>query len=92
MALGASALGRIAAETNRVAPAACPKGQRDLPRRAALGLLVAAAAGKPAYSRLGQAGLRAWRVLGVPVLPLGEGWSDRPAAAAGRGRIDWTEG
>ena len=44
---------------------------------------------KMAYCRLGQPGWCAWRLMLVTVLQFGEELSDRQAADAVRGRIDW---
>ncbi len=54
-----------------------------------LGAIFAEADWKMLYSRLGQSGYAAWRLMLVTVMQFGEGLSDRQAADAVRGRIDW---
>src|ERR1041384_2176203 len=89
MSMGASEMGTIPEETKRVAQAAFPKGNRYMQMRDELGVLFEEADWKHAYSRLGQPGLSAWRLMLVTVMQFAEGLSDRQAADAVRGRIDW---
>jgi transposase len=89
MSLGPSEVGAIPEETKRIAQAAFPKGSQYMHMRDELGGLFEAADWKMVYSRLGQPGWSAWRLMLVTVMQFGEGLSDRQAADAVRGRIDW---
>lgn len=89
MSLGPTEMGSIPEETKRIAQAAFPKGNVSIQMRDELGGLFEAADWKKAYSRLGQPGWSAWRLMLVTVMQFSEGLSDRQAADAVRGRIDW---
>ena len=43
------------------------------------------------YARVGQKGYPAWRLVLITLMQFNEGLSDREAADAGRGRIDWMD-
>ncbi len=89
MSLGPCEVGSIPEETRRIAQAAFPKGNPYMRMRDELGVLFEKADWQMAYSRLGQPGESAWRLMLVTVMQFAEGLSDRQAAEAVRGRIDW---
>src|SRR3954452_4623022 len=76
-------------ETVRVARAAFPKGNPYLRLRDELGTVFGDADFADLYPRRGQPALPPWRLALVTVLQFREGLSDRRAADAVRGRIDW---
>jgi transposase len=89
MSMKPEPMGPIPAETERVARAVFPKGNRAMQMRDRLGVIyddtgfvdVFAARGRPAETP--------WRLAVVTVLQFAEGLSDRQAADAVRARIDW---
>jgi transposase len=89
MSLGPTEMGTIPEETERIARAAFPKGNLYMRMRDELGVLFDEADWKVLYARVGQRGWAAWRLMLVTVMQFGEGLSDRQAADAVRGRIDW---
>jgi transposase len=76
-------------ETVRVARAAFPKGTSYLALRDALGTLFHDDDFMELYPLTGQPGLSPWRLALVTILQFRETLSDRQAAEAVRGRIDW---
>lgn len=89
MSLGPTEMGNISEETERIARAAFPKGNPYMRMRDELGVLFDEVDWRVLYGRVGQHGWSAWRLMLVTVLQFGEGLSDRQAAEAVRGRIDW---
>src|SRR6266571_2023205 len=89
MSMKPEPIGLIPAETERVARAAFPKGNRVMQMRDRLGVIyddtrfanVFAARGRPAEAP--------WRLAVVTVLQFAEGLSDRQAADAVRDRVLW---
>src|SRR5215813_8879515 len=89
VSLQVSPMAPIPAETIRVAHAAFPKGTLCLQIRDTLGPLYADAAFAALFSPTGQPAEAPARLALVLVLQCEEGLSDRQAADAVRGRIDW---
>src|SRR5262245_60659252 len=89
MSLGPTEIGTIPEETERIARAAFPKGNEYMQMRDELGVLFGEADWKVLYVGEGEPGWTAWRLMLVTVMQFGEGLSDRQAADAVRGRIDW---
>jgi transposase len=75
--------------TARVAHAAFPKGNPYLRLRDQLGTVFCDADFADLYPRRGQPALAPWRLALVTVMQYAEELSDRRAAEAVRGRIDW---
>jgi transposase len=75
--------------TARVARAAFPKGNRYLRLRDELGNIFRDADFAGLYPRRGQPALPPWQLALVTVMQFAEDLSDRAAADAVRGRIDW---
>jgi transposase len=84
-----ASIGAIPEETARIARAAFPKGNPYMRMRDELGVLFGEVDFWVLYSRLGQPGLAAWQLMLVTVMQYSEAMSDRQAAEAVRGRIDW---
>ena len=82
-------MGSIPEETIRIAQAAFPKGNVHMRMRDTFGVMFDQADFKRLYSRLGQPGIAPWRLLLVMIMQYAENLSDRQAADAVRGRIDW---
>jgi transposase len=76
-------------ETLRVARAAFPKGNRYLQMRDVLGSIYTDDMFADLYPAKGQPAEAPWRLALVTVFQFVEGLSDRQAAEAVRGRIDW---
>jgi transposase len=79
----------IPADTARVAHAAFPKGALAIRIRDALGTIYTDDAFADLFAPNGQPALSPWRLALVLVLQFVEGLSDRQAADAVRGRIEW---
>jgi transposase len=79
----------IPEETVRVARAAFPKGNVYMQMQDELGRLYEDEAFRSVFSRLGQPAVAPWRLAWVTVMQFAEGLTDRQAADAVRGRIDW---
>ena len=79
----------IPEETRRVARAAFPKGNVYMQMRDEVGTLYEDEAFRNVFSRLGQPAVAPWRLAWVTVMQFAEGLTDRQAADAVRGRIDW---
>jgi hypothetical protein len=82
-------LGPIPSETARVARAAFPQGNVYLRMRDEVGVLYADQTFAPLFSTRGRPAEAPWRLALVSVPQYVEGLSDRQAAEAIRGRIDW---
>jgi transposase len=82
-------LGPIPTETMRVARAAYPKGSLAMRLRDELGGLYRDEEFLSLFDRRGQPAEAPWRLAVVLVLQTVEGLTDRQAAEAVRGRIDW---
>ncbi len=76
-------------DTVRVARAAFPKGTTYTKMRDVLGTIFEDEDFIGLFSRRGQPALAPWRLALVTVMQFAEGLSDRQAADAVRGRIDW---
>lgn len=79
----------VPAETARVARAAFPKGNSYLTLRDELGPLYEDIDFAALFSELGQPGIAPSQLVTVTVMQYAEGLTDRQAAEAVRGRIDW---
>ena len=89
MSLHPPPISPVPEETARVAHAAFPKGNRYLAMRDVLGTIYTDELFADLYPQRGQPTKAAWRLALVRVLQFLEGLSDRQAADAVRGRIDW---
>jgi transposase len=76
-------------DTQRVARAACPRGSLLLSLRNELGPIFDDQRFAALFPALGQPAEAPWRLALVTLLQFMEGLSDRQAAEAVRGRIDW---
>src|SRR5215210_7651702 len=76
-------------DTARIARAAFPRGNPYLLLRDRLGAVFGDADFADLYPALGQPAYAPWRLALVTLLQFREGLSDRQAAEAVRGRIDW---
>ena len=76
-------------ETARVARAAFPKGNRDMTMRDVLGVIDTEAPLTDLYRPVGQHGEPPWRLALVTLMQCSENLTDRQAADAVRGRMDW---
>ena len=89
MSLQPSPILPVPEETARVARAAFPKGNRYLEMRDVLGTIYTDELFADLYPQRGQPAAAPWRLALVTVFQFQEGLSDRQAAEAVRGRIDW---
>jgi transposase len=89
MSLKAQPIPPVPEETARVARAAFPHGNLYLRLRNELGALYEDEDFRTLFPSRGQPGLTPWRLALVTVMQFLEGLSDRQAADAVRGRIDW---
>src|SRR6266581_2683990 len=89
MSLQPSPIAAVPEETARVARAAFPKGNRYLEIRDVLGTIYTDEMFADLFPRRGQPTEAPWRLALVTVFQFLEGLSDRQAAEAVRGRIDW---
>src|SRR5918996_47338 len=89
MSLRLEPIGEIPAETARVARAAFPKGTAVMRLRDEFSALYQNEDFRNLYPTRGQPALPAWRLALVTVFQFLEHLSDRQAADAVRGRIDW---
>jgi transposase len=89
MTLRPEPVGPVPVATARVARAAFPKGSRAMQLRDVLGVVYQDEAFAPLFSGRGRPAEAPWRLALVTALQFAEGLSDRQAAEAVRGRIDW---
>src|SRR5579885_2879995 len=89
MSLKPEALPPVPEETARVAHAAFPKGNLYLWLRDELGTLYQDDVFADLFPTRGQPAEAPWRLALVTILQFVEGLSDRQAAEAVRGRLDW---
>ncbi len=89
MSLRPESVGPVPEETARVARAAFPRGNLYLRMRDALGPLFTDDSFAPLFPARGQPALSPWRLALITIMQYAEGLSDRQAADAVRGRIDW---
>ncbi len=89
MSLHPTPITPVPEETARVARAAFPKGNRYLEIRDGLGTIYTDELFADLYPQRGQPAAAPWRLALVTVFQFQEGLSDRQAADAVRGRIDW---
>src|SRR5688572_21283109 len=89
MCLRPEEIGPVPEETARVARAAFPSGNLYLRIRDALGAIYDDARFARLFAARGRPAEAPWRLALVTVLQFAEGLSDRQAADAVRGRIDW---
>jgi transposase len=76
-------------ETARVAKAAFPKGSTFIKMRDELGVLFQDELFAALFPKAGQPALAPWRLALVTIMQFAEGLSDRQAADAVRGHLDW---
>jgi transposase len=89
MSLKPQEIGPVPEETTRVARAAYPKGNVFMRMRDELGPIYQDEAFAHLFSHTGQPAEAPWRLALVTVMQFAEGLSDRQAADAVRGRIDY---
>jgi len=89
MSLRPSPIGPVPEETARVARAAFPRGSAWMRLRDELGPMYDDAAFAALFSQCGRPAEAPWRLALVSVMQFAERLSDRKAADAVRGRIDW---
>lgn len=89
MSLKPEGLNPIPEETARIAHAAYPKGNVFMHMRDELGTIYQDESFAPLFSHTGQPAEAPWRLALVTIMQFAEGLSDRQAADAVRGRIDW---
>jgi len=89
MSLPPASLFNVPEHTAEIAHAAFPKGNRYMQMRDTLGTVYTNAAFADLYSSLGQPAEAPWRLALVTIMQFAEHLTDRQAADAVRGRIDW---
>jgi transposase len=89
MSLKPETIAEIPELTTQVARAAFPKGNCYMMMREELGILYADEPFIPFFSSTGQPAEAPWRLALVTVMQFAENLTDRQAADAVRGRIDW---
>lgn len=89
MSLLPKLVGEVPEETVRIAQAAFPKGNIYMRMRDRLGVFYQDEQFISLFSRRGQPAFSPWRLALVSILQFMEDLSDRQAANAVRGRIDW---
>jgi transposase len=89
MSLHPEAIGPVPEATARAARASFPKGTACLRLRDKLGAIFDDGMFAGLYPKCGQPAYAPWRLALVTVLQFAEGLSDRQAADAVRGRLDW---
>ena len=89
MSLPPASLVNVPACTAEIARAAFPKGNRYMQMRDTLGTVYTNTAFADLYPSLGQPAEAPWRLALVTLMQFAENLTDRQAADAVRGRIDW---
>jgi transposase len=89
MTLHPETIGEIPEETSRIARAAFPKGNVYMQMRDALGVMYRDEQFADLFPQCGRVAEAPWRLALVTVLQFAENLTDRQAADAVRGRIDW---
>jgi transposase len=89
MSLNPCPIDPVPPETARVAHAAFPKGNRYMTMRDELGVIYANDLLADLYPQVGHYGEPPWRLALVTLMQFSENLTDRQAADAVRGRIDW---
>ena len=89
MSLHPQKLAEIPPDTMRVAQSAFPKGNIYLKMRDKLGVFYSDKDFTSLFSQKGQPAFAPWRLALITVMQYVEGLTDRQAADAVRGRLDW---
>src|SRR5260370_28891409 len=89
MSLKPEGISLVPEETARIAHAAYPKGNVFMHMRDELGTMYQDESFAHLFSHTGQPAEAPWRLALVTIMQFAEGLSDRQAADAVRGRIDW---
>ena len=89
MSLHPQPIHEVPEETVRIAQAAFPKGNIYMRMRDKLGVFFTDEQFVALFSKRGQPGFSPWRLALISILQFVEDLSDRQAAEAVRGRIDW---
>src|SRR5262245_3465552 len=89
MSLKPESIGLVPEETARIARAAFPNGHLYMRMRDEAGSIFEDHQFAPLFSRRGQPAEAPWRLALITIMQYAEGLSDRQAANAVRGRIDW---
>ena len=89
MSLKPEGMSPVPEETARIAHAAYPKGSVFMHMRDELGTIYQDEIFASLFSHTGQPAEAPWRLALVTIMQFAEGLSDRQAADAVRGRIDW---
>jgi transposase len=89
MSLNPYPIDPVPPETARVARAAFPKGNRYMTMRDELGIISPNDLFTDLYAQVGHYGEPPWRLALVTLMQFSENLTDRQAADAVRGRIDW---
>ena len=89
MSLKPEGINPVPEETARIAHAAYPKGNVFMHMRDELGTIYQDESFAALFSHTGQPAEAPWRLALVTIMQFAEGLSDRQAADAVRGRIDW---
>jgi transposase len=89
MSLSPTPINDVPELTAQVARAAFPNGNRYMQMRDTLGTMYADVQCADLYPPVGQPAEAPWRLALVTIMPCAENLTDRQAAEAVRGRIDW---
>ena len=89
MSLPLASIWCVPEQTTDITHAAFPKGNRYLQMRDTLGTVYTNADFADLYPPVGQPAEAPWRFALVTIMPCAENLTDRQAAEAVRGRIDW---
>ena len=89
MSFNPCSINPVPQETARVARAAFPQGNRYMTMRDELGIIYPNALFADLYPQVGHYGEPPWRLALVTLMQFSENLTDRQAADAVRGRIDW---
>jgi transposase len=89
MSLSPTPITEVPELTAQVARAAFPHGNRDMQMRNTLGTIDADVQFADLYPPVGQPAEAPWRLALVTLMPCAETLTDRQAAEAVRGRLDW---